>query len=68
MVWDGVTGLGWSNGFGMGAERAGDLFGCEMLTKHGGQHQHCEVGQEGRVPRAPHAVGAVPLTPPAPSC
>lgn len=49
MVWDGAMGLGWSNGFGMGAKRAGDLFGCEMLTKHGGQHQHREVGQEGRV-------------------
>ena len=40
----------------MGAERAGDLFDCEMLAKHGVQQKHREVGQEGRVPRARHAV------------
>lgn len=34
----------------MGAKRAGDLFGCEVLAKHGVQHRHCEVGQEGCVP------------------
>lgn len=43
-----VYGTGWSNGFGTGLKRAGDLLRFEILAKHWVQHH--EVGQEGHAP------------------
>lgn len=34
----------------MGAKRAGDLSGWDILAKHGAQHLHHGRGQEGHVP------------------